>query len=60
MQIIPLVRAMYVYAYAAVLDRLGAPKRRLLEGVGLSERVFEDPEVIIPAHQAWGFIGRAA
>ena len=58
--IIPLVRAKYVYAYAAVLDRLGAPKRRLLEGVGLSERVFEDPEVIIPAHQAWGFIGRAA
>ena len=52
MQIIPLVRAKYVYAYGAVLDRLGAPKRRLLEGAGLSERVLEDPEAIIPAHQA--------
>jgi AraC-like DNA-binding protein len=60
MQIIPLVRAKYVYAYGAVLDRLGAPVRRLLEGVGLSERVLEDPEAIIPAHQAWRFIGSAA
>ena len=60
MQIIPLVRAKYVYAYGAVLDRLGAPKRRLLERAGLSERVLEDPEAIIPAHQAWGFIGSAA
>ena len=60
MQIIPLVRAKYVYAYGAVLDRLGAPKRRLLEQVGLSERVLEDAEAIIPAHQAWGFIGLAA
>ncbi|TWU13336.1 Urease operon transcriptional activator [Symmachiella macrocystis] len=60
MQIIPLVRAKYVYAYGAVLDRLGAPRRRLLERVGLSERVLEDPEAIIPAHQAWGFIGSAA
>jgi AraC-like DNA-binding protein len=60
MQIIPLVRAKYVYAYGAVLDRLGAPKRRLLEQSGLCERVLEDPEAIIPAHQAWGFIGLAA
>jgi len=60
MQIIPLVRAKYVYAYGAVLDRLGAPRRRLLERVGLSERVLEDPEAIIPAHQAWNFIGSAA
>jgi AraC-like DNA-binding protein len=60
MQIIPLVRAKYVYAYGAVLDRLGAPASRLLERVGLSERVFEDPEAIIPAHQAWRFIGLAA
>ena len=60
MQIIPLVRAKYVYAYGAVLDRLGAPKRRLLERAGLSGRVLEDPEAIIPAHQAWRFIGAAA
>jgi len=60
MQIIPLVRAKYVYAYGAVLDRLGAPRRRLLERVGLSERILEDPETIIPAHQAWSFIGSAA
>jgi AraC-like DNA-binding protein len=60
MQIIPLVRAKYVYAYAAVLDRLGAPRRRLLDRVGLSERVLEDPETIIPARQAWAFIGSAA
>jgi AraC-like DNA-binding protein len=60
MQIIPLVRAKYVNAYVAVLDRLGAPRRRLLERVGLSERVLEDPEAIIPAHQAWDFIGSAA
>ena len=60
MQIIPLVRAKYVYAYATVLDRLGAPRRRLLERVGLSERVLEDPEAIIPAHQAWAFIGSTA
>ena len=60
MQIIPLVRAKYVYAYGAVLDRLGTPKRRLLERAGLSERVLEDPEAVIPAHQAWGFIGSAA
>ena len=60
MQIIPLVRAKYVYAYGAVLDRLGAPRRRLLERAGLSERVLEDPEAIIPARQAWGFIGSAA
>ena len=60
MQIIPLVRAKYVYAYGAVLDRLGAPRRRLLERAGLSGRVLEDPEAIIPAHQAWAFIGSAA
>ena len=60
MQIIPLVRAKYVYAYGAVLDRLGAPTRLLLERVGLSERVLEDPEAIIPARQAWRFIGSAA
>ena len=60
MQIIPLVRAKYVYAYAGVLDRLGIPKRRLLESVGLSEKVFQNPESIIPAHQVWGFIGSAA
>ncbi len=60
MQNIPLVRARYVYAYGAVLDQLGASKRRLLERAGLSERVYEDPEAIIPAHQAWGFIGSVA
>ena len=59
-QIIPLVRAKYVYAYGAVLDRLGAPRRKLLEQAGLSERFLEDPESIIPAHQAWRFIGAAA
>ena len=59
-QIIPLVRAKYVYAYAAVLDRLGARKRCMLEGVGLSERILEHPEAIVPAHQAWGFIGTVA
>ena len=60
MQIIPLVRAKYVYAYGAVLDQLGASRRRLLERVGLSERVLEHPEAIIPARQAWSFIGLAA
>ena len=60
MQIIPLVRAKYVYAYGAVLDRLGAPRRRLLGRVGLSDRTLEDPEAIIPAQQAWAFIGSAA
>jgi AraC-like DNA-binding protein len=58
-QIIPLVRAKYVYAYGAVLDRLGAPRGRLLQRVGLSERVLKDPEAIIPARQAWAFIGTA-
>ncbi len=57
---IPLVRAKYVYAYGAVLDRLGAPTHHLLERAGLSERVLEDPEAIISAHQAWRFIGSAA
>lgn len=60
MQNIPLVRARYVYAYGAVLDQLGASKRLLLERAGLSERVYEDSEAIIPAHQAWGFIGAVA
>jgi AraC-like DNA-binding protein len=60
MQIIPLVRAKYVYAYASVADRLGMPGRRLLEQAGLSERILEDPEAIIPAHQAWRFIGSVA
>jgi AraC-like DNA-binding protein len=59
-KIIPLVRAKYVYAYGAVLDRLGAPRHKLLEQAGLSERILEDPEAIIPAHQAWRFIGSAA
>lgn len=60
MQIIPLVRAKYAYAYAAVLDRIGAPKRRLLDRAGLSARVLEDPEAIVPAQQVWSFIGSAA
>ena len=60
MQIIPLVRAKYVHAFDGVLARIGAPRRRLLERVGLSEGVLEDPESIIPAHQAWAFIGSAA
>ena len=60
MQIIPLVRSKYVYAYGAVLDRLGAPRRQLLQRAGLSDRVLADPEAIIPAHQAWSFIRLAA
>ena len=60
MQIIPLVRAKYVHAFDRVLARIGSPKRRLLERVGLSERVLEDPEAIISAHQTWAFIGLAA
>jgi hypothetical protein len=59
-QIIPLVRAKYVFTYGAVLDRLGAPRRFMLERVGLSDRVLEDPEAIIPARQAWAFIGSAS
>jgi len=60
MQTIPLVRSRYVFAFGAVLDRLGAPKRRLLEEVGLSERILEAPETVISARQAWAFIGRSA
>lgn len=60
MKSISLVRAKYVYAYGAVLDRLGAPRHKLLDQAGLSERILEDPEAIIPAHQAWKFIGSAA
>jgi AraC-like DNA-binding protein len=59
-QIIPLVRAKYLFAFGAVLERLGAPRQRLLERVGLSDRVLENPEAIIPAQQAWAFIGSAA
>jgi AraC-like DNA-binding protein len=59
-QDIPLVRAKYVHAFAAVLDRIGAPTNRLLKRVGLSGRVLDDCEAIMPAHQAWAFIGTAA
>jgi AraC-like DNA-binding protein len=59
-QDIPLVRTRYVHAFAAVLDRVGAPTGRMLDGVGLSGRVLEDGEAIIPAYQAWAFIGSAA
>jgi AraC-like DNA-binding protein len=60
MQDIPLVRARYVHAFAAVLDRIGAPTGRLLDRVRLSGQVLVDGEMIIPAHQAWAFIGSAA
>jgi AraC-like DNA-binding protein len=59
-QDIPLVRTRYAHAFAAVLDRVGAPTRRLLDRVGLSGRVLDDGEAVIPAHQAWAFIGSAA
>lgn len=60
MQIIPLVRSKYVYAFSSVLDSLGVSSTPLLKRAGLTNRVFEDPETVIPAHQAWRFIGSAA
>lgn len=57
---IPLVRARYVCAFAAVLNRLGAPTSRMLERAGLSSRLLEQTEAVHPAHQAWDFIGSAA
>lgn len=59
-QDIPLVRTRYVHAFAAVLERMGTPTRRLLDSVGLSGQVLEDGDAVIPAYQAWAFIGSAA
>jgi AraC-like DNA-binding protein len=57
---IPLVRARYIHPFATVLGNIGVPTERLLDRRGLSRRVLEDGETILPAHQVWAFIGSAA
>ena len=46
-QDIPLVRSRYVHAFAAVLDRVGAPTGNLLDRVGLTGRVLEHGDAVI-------------
>lgn len=60
MDAIPLVRASALLPFTAFLDKLGAPTEPLLERVGLSIAVLNDPESLIPLIQSSAFVETAA
>jgi AraC-like DNA-binding protein len=60
LQDIPLVRARYARVFAAVLDRVGAPTKRLWNRAGLPGHALHDGEAVLPARPVWSFIGSAA
>jgi AraC-like DNA-binding protein len=60
MDAIPLIRARYLQAFAAVAERMGVRPERLLEDLEIPEAVTENPDTLHPARQLFAFAARAA
>jgi AraC-like DNA-binding protein len=60
MRPIPMVRASAIVPFVDFLETAGAPAERLLEDVGLSPCVVEDPERLLPLHGCLAFLGHIA
>jgi AraC-like DNA-binding protein len=60
MRPIPLVRASAVVPFVNFLERAGAPAECLLEDVGLSPRILENPESLLPLSLCLSFFAHLA
>jgi AraC-like DNA-binding protein len=57
---IPLIRARYLQAFAAALERTGVRPQRLLEALNIPVGILENPDTLHPAQQLFDFAGQAA
>lgn len=60
MRPIPMVRANSVVPFVNFLEKAGAPAEGLLGDVGLSSRIIEDPELLLPLFMCLSFFERVA
>ena len=60
MDAIPLIRARYLQAFAAAVERTGVRPQGLLEAVKIPAGILEDPDALHPAQQLFDFAGQAA
>ena len=60
MDAIPLIRARYLQAFAAAVERTGVRPQRLLEAVKIPVGILENPDSLHPAQQLFDFAGQAA
>jgi AraC-like DNA-binding protein len=60
MKYIPLIRVNTLLPFVTFLNRIGSPTEKLLEEVKLPLFAIEHPESLIPRHQAFSFIQKAA
>jgi AraC-like DNA-binding protein len=60
MDAIPLIRARYLQAFAAAVERTGVRPQRLLEAVKIPVGILENPDALHPAQQLFDFAGQAA
>jgi len=60
MEAIPLIRARYLQAFAAAVERTGVRPQRLLEGLKIPVGILENPGALHPAQQLFDFAGQAA
>lgn len=57
---IPLLRASQLRPVVAAMQRIGAPRERLLREAKLPLLVYEDPEAVVPELFAWDLAGKVA
>ena len=60
MDAIPLIRARYLQAFAAAVERTGVRPQRLLEAVNIPVGILENLDALHPAQQLFDFAGQAA
>ena len=60
MDAIPLIRARYLQAFVAAVERTGVRPQRLLEAVKIPVGILENPDALHPAQQLFDFAGHAA
>ena len=60
MDAIPLIRARYLQAFAAAVERTGVRPQGLLEAVKIPAGILEDPDALHPAQQLFDFARQAA
>jgi len=60
MQFIPLIRVNTLIPFITFLNNIGSPTEQLLEQVKLPIYVLDDPEALIPRHQALRFLEKSA
>jgi len=60
MDAMPLIRARYLQAFAAAVERTGVRPQRLLDAVKIPVGILENPDALHPAQQLFDFAGHAA